>query len=373
MNMPRYFQTSADRRIGKQRRRGPVLLAVLLLGACSQAPEAPLPEDKPASSEAARTPESAAATGSDAQSAAEPTIRRAARALAQKRLFEPAGDNALELYLQVIDEAAQEGMAPDSAADEGRLRRLSDSVGADPKALAQQTLADLFPYGMLWVKRAIEQQRFADASRVIDLLERAQPGAQSLHTLREALASAEDKRDAAIEAERLATVRAGQAPAVASPPVVAASSTTARLAPPAPVAAATPQASAVPSSAGSSSRTATASAGPAATDTVQSPSSVPARAGVKPAPVSESGLALVLERQVTPRYPNRARRQRIEGWVEVRFMVEADGSVADPKVVDAEPRGVFDREAVEAVRRWKYAPPGRATDTSRRIEFRLNS
>jgi protein TonB len=60
--------------------------------------------------------------------------------------------------------------------------------------------------------------------------------------------------------------------------------------------------------------------------------------------------------RIQPDYPIQARQKRIEGWVDVRFTVAADGSVRDPVVVKAEPASIFDRAAVQAVRGWKYNP-----------------
>jgi protein TonB len=60
--------------------------------------------------------------------------------------------------------------------------------------------------------------------------------------------------------------------------------------------------------------------------------------------------------RINPEYPTRARERGIEGWVQVEFTITAAGTVADAKVVDADPKGLFDRAALEAIGRWKYNP-----------------
>lgn len=57
-----------------------------------------------------------------------------------------------------------------------------------------------------------------------------------------------------------------------------------------------------------------------------------------------------------PRYPRSAASRKIEGWVEVIFIVNGDGRVRDVRVLDASPRGVFEDAAVHAMSRWLYAP-----------------
>ncbi len=59
--------------------------------------------------------------------------------------------------------------------------------------------------------------------------------------------------------------------------------------------------------------------------------------------------------QPSPAYPFDLRKEQIEGRVTLRFTVTADGSVADPVVVQSSNR-VFRDLAVRAVRKWKYAP-----------------
>lgn len=65
-----------------------------------------------------------------------------------------------------------------------------------------------------------------------------------------------------------------------------------------------------------------------------------------------------LEALVTPEpaYPPEAFRNRIEGWVEVEFTVNEHGATGDIVVVAAEPAGVFDAAATEAVAAWRYLP-----------------
>lgn len=60
--------------------------------------------------------------------------------------------------------------------------------------------------------------------------------------------------------------------------------------------------------------------------------------------------------RIEPEYPMRAQSQGIEGWVLVQFTVTATGTVKDVRVVDSEPKNVFDDAAIKAVSRWKYSP-----------------
>lgn len=60
--------------------------------------------------------------------------------------------------------------------------------------------------------------------------------------------------------------------------------------------------------------------------------------------------------RVAPRYPRKAAMRGIEGWVKVEFTILEDGTVTDAKVIDAQPRRIFNREAVRAVLRWKFKP-----------------
>lgn len=60
--------------------------------------------------------------------------------------------------------------------------------------------------------------------------------------------------------------------------------------------------------------------------------------------------------RIPPQYPHTATIKGIEGWVMVEFTITPGGTVADARVVDSEPKGVFDRETLRAIKRWKYQP-----------------
>ena len=60
--------------------------------------------------------------------------------------------------------------------------------------------------------------------------------------------------------------------------------------------------------------------------------------------------------KVAPTYPDEAVREGIEGHVLLEFVVTESGAVRDPVVLEAEPPGVFDQAALDAVGKFKYKP-----------------
>ncbi|MEF1310644.1 energy transducer TonB [Vibrio mytili] len=60
--------------------------------------------------------------------------------------------------------------------------------------------------------------------------------------------------------------------------------------------------------------------------------------------------------RVEPRYPSRALKRKVEGYVVLRFTIDEAGRPRDIEVIEAEPSRMFEREAIRAVKKWKYQP-----------------
>lgn len=235
---------------------------------------------------------------------------RAAASLAANRLYAPASDNAVEDYL-----ALRERQPGDDAVD--------------------TALSDLAPYVIIGAEQATTAEAFPEATRLIELLARMDAEAPAVPRLREALAAAQANAEARTaaelaDAERLAAEAQRNAPSAQAPANT--------LATPAAAAAPTPTPAAVPA---------------------PLPPSRPAA----PAPRT-------LVNRVSPRFPEAAVRRRLEGEVEVALRIRADGGVEAVEVVRADPPGVFDREAVLAVRRWRYAPADAPSEARVVLQFK---
>lgn len=55
-------------------------------------------------------------------------------------------------------------------------------------------------------------------------------------------------------------------------------------------------------------------------------------------------------------YPLEAKSEHLEGWVQVEYDVNPDGSTSNLRVVDSEPSNVFDNAALEFVNSWRFQP-----------------
>ena len=58
--------------------------------------------------------------------------------------------------------------------------------------------------------------------------------------------------------------------------------------------------------------------------------------------------------RIPPRYPMRAANRRIQGWVKVEFTITEQGTVKDAVVIEAQPSKIFNRSALQAIKRWKF-------------------
>ena len=79
-------------------------------------------------------------------------------------------------------------------------------------------------------------------------------------------------------------------------------------------------------------------------------------------------------RYVAPKFPDIARAHNIDGWVDLQFLVDTDGAVTDVKVVGAQPVGIFEQVALDAVHHWRYLPQmhdGKALGQRARVRLRF--
>ncbi|RME20469.1 MAG: energy transducer TonB [Deltaproteobacteria bacterium] len=60
--------------------------------------------------------------------------------------------------------------------------------------------------------------------------------------------------------------------------------------------------------------------------------------------------------RIQPMYPRAAAMKQIEGWVEIEFDISTKGTVINARVVDAHPPNIFNKAALDAIRKWKYKP-----------------
>ena len=60
--------------------------------------------------------------------------------------------------------------------------------------------------------------------------------------------------------------------------------------------------------------------------------------------------------KVDPVYPRRAAEVGVEGYVVVQYTVTTQGTTKDVIVIDADPKGYFERAAVRAAEKYKYKP-----------------
>lgn len=91
--------------------------------------------------------------------------------------------------------------------------------------------------------------------------------------------------------------------------------------------------------------------------------------GVPSAPAFIMADELTAIARSQPAYPEPLRLRRVEGEVLVEFIVDKEGKVNDPIVINSSPAGAFDRVAVRAVRSWRFQP--RRDDQGNPVDVRV--
>ncbi len=266
-------------------------------------------------------------------------ITEARAAMGEQRYLAPAGNNAFEFYLRVLNK--------------------------DPgNKVASDALRETFPFAANAAEQAINSRDFGEAQREIDLLAKADPTNYTLTILRSKLdaqrKTLDKQQQQALDDQKAAALAAQKA---AADKLAADQLAQQQLA---------VQQKAAQEAKAARPRKQTASGSTAAASDNGTSASGVAGAGSASGQTSDA----VLVKAAAPQYPPNAVRSHQEGWVVVSFTIDTDGRTGDIKVVDAQPRRVFDRAAVDAVQRYRFKPAmknGEAVASTRqqRIEFKL--
>lgn len=321
------------------------LLLVLAIAACSKDEPAPAP----AAGQAAATGQTAPpppAVSAEVQAMNVDQLRDAAtNALRENRIYAPGGNNAMEYYLA-----------------------LRDKLPNDPGVTS--ALTDLMPYTLIAAEQSIAREEFTEAQRLSAIIEKADPKAPALPRLKQSIAAAQEAvaqraqdteaRTKAAEENRVKEQQrlAQQAEQQRATEAAAAQQLVQQQE-------AARQEAERQAAARREAEQREAAARAAAAQTPAAPASAPAST----AATSGGSNQLRPISTPAPRYPPEALRAGTAGEVLVEFTVGTDGSVTSARVVRATPARVFDREAVNAAKRWKFQPVSEPVTTRRTIGF----
>lgn len=328
----------------------PGAAAILLLGLLAACSDRSGPDAKTDDAPAAARPAPAAvptepppvAARVQAMSA-EQLAQAATEALRENRMYAPAGANAMEYYLALHDKQ------PDAAH-------------------VASALTDLLPYALIAAEQGIAREDFAEAQRLYGLLEKANPRFPALPRLRKDIADgqaavarraqAEAAAREQAEAARAQELQQRQAEERRAAEALAAQQQQA-------------QEAARQQEAAARQERERQAAARAAEQQPPAPATTP-RPAAAPVPAAAAAAQPIALRAVStpsPRYPPEALRTGTGGEVVLEFTVDPDGSVSNVRVVRSEPARVFDREAVNAARRWRFEPIAASVTTRRTISF----
>ncbi|MFT4247235.1 MAG: energy transducer TonB [Pseudomonas sp.] len=328
--------------MGRKTHRGAPLILLAGLAACSGQ------GDKPAaqSSDRPATTATDAAASLRAQSAALEQMRdnvlrdAATQALHENRMYAPAGDNALEYYL------ALRAKHPDDAT-------------------ISSALTDLMPYTLIAAEQSLAREELPEAKRLIALIERTDAKAPALprlkagvdHAIQSAASrptresapsggDAEQRARQQVEQNKLAEQQTREVVAARQIPI---------------------QQEAARQQAAEAERQAVAKREAEQQATAQQSTPQPAAAAT-PATPSLHPISTP-----APRYPPEALRAGTAGEVLVEITIGTDGSVTSARVLRATPVRVFDRETLNAIKRWKFEPVAAPVTTRRTLSFNPGS
>jgi periplasmic protein TonB len=269
-------------------------------------------------------------------------LDEARKAMNQQRVISPSGNNAFEFYLKVLQKQPGNQTAADA-------------------------LRETFPFAASNVEQVINQRDFNEAEREIDLLSKVDPTNYTLTILRSKLdaqrKTLDEEQQKQLDQQRQTDLAAQKSAADKA----------------AAEQAATQKAAADKAAAAQAALVAQQEKAKeeeeAKTKAAQAPE---VAANTSPASTGGETRDAIPISTIRPHYPVTALRNSQEGWVDVQYTVNVDGSVTNISVVSAEPRHVFDSAAIEALRRAKFSPAMRdgaavVSQQQKRIEFKLSS
>jgi protein TonB len=324
---------------GPARLFAPMILLVALSACSGKDDTAPATPAAPAAPTAAPA---APAVSAKVQSLGTEELRElASKALRENRMYAPAGDNAIEYYLALRDKT------PDDAS-------------------VKSALTDLLPYTLIAAEQNLGREDFAETQRLVALIEKVDPTAPALPRLKQGISGsmqtalkrtqeetdkvkkdAETRAKQLVEQQKLAQQQATEAEAAKK--ITAQQEAAARV---------------------DNQDTERQAAARREAEQRQQQAAAAQAAAARQAPAAAAPAASL--RPVStpaPRYPADALRSGTAGEVLVELTVGTDGSVTAARVLRATPARVFDREALNAVKRWKFEPVGAPVTTRRTLAF----
>jgi periplasmic protein TonB len=259
-------------------------------------------------------------------------LAEARKAINAQRYLAPAGNNAFEFYLRVLEKQPGNQVASDA-------------------------LRETFPYAATSAEQVINSRDFNEAQRQIDLLAKADPANFTLTILRSKLDAQRkllDKQQQQVVDQQKAQLAVTQKAAVDKLAAdKLAEQQKAELA---------EQQKAKQAHAAEQQAQQTAAAKPAASEG-------PKASGT--GPTSEA----VLVKSADPSYPSSALRSRQSGWVVVSFTIEPNGRTSNVHVTQSQPRRIFDGAATDAVIRYRFTPAmkdGVAVASTKELKIQFN-
>jgi protein TonB len=264
--------------------------------------------------------------------------KKATQSYQESKLYAPAGDNAMEYYLA-----------------------LRDKLPGDPGV--SSALTDLLPMTVIATEQSRDRGDFDEAQRLYGLIEKADRDHPSLARLKASIATAQDAEIKRVEQQKLSAEDEAAKKLQLEKERVAQQQLQQQQAAEKLVAQQAEQAAA-------EKREAEQKA--AAQREAEQKAAQQRAAQQTPKPVEKATVSASDLRPIStpaPRYPLEALRAGQSGEVQVEFTVAADGSVTSARVVRSDPPRVFDREAVAAVKRWRFEPIGAPVTTRRTIGF----